>query len=345
MDQRAAATEQQKLGRHLDGDVCAAGHAAFGRAGWSERERCARLMARLAQPPPQGVAVEQVVAIARSGLADDALLRAACPKAAACKRALCAWVLAARERVDAALHERRVEQAAKAVAPGKAMGTKRAAPAAASAAPPAPAALAPSPPAPRMPRAALLATPPSVLQAAIVTPLPAPPVRSASVPAVPTQPASMDTESTSAAAALPAEPRATFPPQACQGWNAPRSAVCGGPIVRSTLVLNHHPWALMPNHHLLSLLPNHRTWAPCTVYRSATSSAPRPSPSPTYAITLVPPGTPIAVPQLAEKLGEQAWDGAERIIDILVQGGLARLQGEGDDETVAFVMMPDPAHV
>ena len=62
-------------------------------------------------------------------------------------------------------------------------------------------------------------------------------------------------------------------------------------------------------------------------------------------IALVPLGTHIPVPQLAEKLGEQAWDGVERIIDILVQGGLAQLQGDGDGETVTFAMMPDPAHV
>jgi hypothetical protein len=116
-DQRSRADEKQKLARRMDDDVCAAAHAAFARVGWRDRERCQQLMLRLAQPPPQGVTVEQVTALARSGVADDALVRAACPKAV-CKNAICVWLLAAREKADVALHERRVTHAVQAAAPG-----------------------------------------------------------------------------------------------------------------------------------------------------------------------------------------------------------------------------------
>ena len=42
--------------------------------------------------------------------------------------------------------------------------------------------------------------------------------------------------------------------------------------------------------------------------------------------------------QLAEKLGKQAWDGVERIIDILVQGGLAQvMRATGEVEREAAI--------
>ena len=60
---------------------------------------------------------------------------------------------------------------------------------------------------------------------------------------------------------------------------------------------------------------------------------------------MVPPGTAIPVPQLETRLAD-AWSaGAEEIVDYLVEHGLARLDGDGDAETVTFTAAPDPAHV
>ena len=95
-------------------------------------------------------------------------------------------------------------------------------------------------------------------------------------------------------------------PVTCQGWNAPRSATYGGPTV--------------PECH-----------------RDAAVALAR-------AVSMVPPGTPISVPQLAESLGD-AWEGAERVLETLEQCGVARSQGDADAETVAFFSPPNPAHV
>jgi hypothetical protein len=112
---------------------------------------------------------------------------------------------------------------------------------------------------------------------------------------------------TNPVADAPAQPAACSQSRNCQGWNAPRSAAYGGPAV------------------------------PVEKREQAVALA--------SAITLVPLGTPIPVRQLAEKLGPQ-WDaGAEEVVDLLEEHGLAQSHGEGDDETVAFMVAPDPAHV
>ena len=60
---------------------------------------------------------------------------------------------------------------------------------------------------------------------------------------------------------------------------------------------------------------------------------------------MVPPGTPISVPQLAESLGDMWEGGAESVLETLEQCGLARSQGDAEAETVAFLSPPNPAHV
>ena len=54
-----------------------------------------------------------------------------------------------------------------------------------------------------------------------------------------------------------------------------------------------------------------------------------------FAIVLCVPGTQLGT----------LWEGAERVIDILTAAGLARLAGETDQETVAFLAIPNPAYV
>ena len=51
------------------------------------------------------------------------------------------------------------------------------------------------------------------------------------------------------------------------------------------------------------------------------------------------------VTALAENLGPRWLAGAETIVDTLVDHGLARTDGDGDQETVTFTTLPLPAHV
>ena len=60
---------------------------------------------------------------------------------------------------------------------------------------------------------------------------------------------------------------------------------------------------------------------------------------------IVPLGTAISMPRLAERMGAQWAAGAEAIVDLLAEHGLARLHGDGDAETVTFTAAPDLAHV
>ena len=61
-------------------------------------------------------------------------------------------------------------------------------------------------------------------------------------------------------------------------------------------------------------------------------------------VASVPAETPINIEALGTQLGT-LWEGAERVIDILTAAGLARLAGETDQETVAFLAIPNPAYV
>ena len=57
------------------------------------------------------------------------------------------------------------------------------------------------------------------------------------------------------------------------------------------------------------------------------------------------PGSPIPIPALASRMGD-AWSaGAEAIVDYLSAHGLARQDGEGDEETVTFLARPVEAYV
>ena len=91
------------------------------------------------------------------------------------------------------------------------------------------------------------------------------------------------------------------------GWNAPHSAVLTGPAISS----------------------DKRAQAVALA----------------NIISLAPQGMPISIPQLQAGLGA-AWEaGAEEIVDLLTENGLAQQAGDGDAETVTFLVAPNPAYV
>ena len=62
-------------------------------------------------------------------------------------------------------------------------------------------------------------------------------------------------------------------------------------------------------------------------------------------VALAPANTPINMAALSAQLGE-AWEqGAEAIVDYLAQNGLAEQTGDGDSETVAFLVLPNSEHI
>ena len=92
-----------------------------------------------------------------------------------------------------------------------------------------------------------------------------------------------------------------------KGWNAPRSEATEGPAI------------------------------PLDRRASAVALA--------EIVSLAPIGTPISIPQMSARLGD-AWEaGVEQVVDYLTEHAAATQAGEGDGETVAFVVAPHPAYV